>query len=94
MKTTFNTKRQYTDEGQVIHITSIRLTDWDDEHCAPHLVHFADVSRGISGEFRLVFDEGYSSSELQERLLEAYDRGGYRDLDRAEEQAVLNAVTA
>lgn len=67
MKFTFNTGRQYSPEGQIIHV-----------EVTPERVYFNDESRGIAGSFDTFELPPTSQYWAKSDVLMQYDHGVYR----------------
>jgi len=62
----FNTGRQYTKDGQVIHW----MLDLDEQ-----VIHVHDVSRMV--KFRIYYTGRGDSTAIQDAIMAAYDAGAY-----------------
>ena len=76
IKTTFNTRRGYSDEGQIIKIVAIGT-----------IAHFDDITRNITGKVDL-WVASDNESVLQRIVLLAYDDGDYVECGRSDFEKV------
>ena len=92
ISTEWNTRREYTADGQIIRATFTPTEIADDNNYVVGTLDFDDTSRGITGRFDRVsfFTDGWENedgtypdweiteAELQEETLRRYDEVGYR----------------
>lgn len=72
----FNTGRQYTSEGQIIHYVE---TSREDDDFLPVITYECfDISRLIRFEVKLAIFDDSDHDEIQRDILAAYDKNDYK----------------